>query len=328
VEPASFFAALAAGAMVALLTLYVYSRSMVQRRVVAARIMQGRGDPSFAPEASVLRQRRSRLPFVSMLPLSPEAQERMSAELVRAGWTLKVNEYLGLRLACTAGCALSGLLLIKRFELGNVLTEMLIALAIAFAGWLLPRFMLARARQKRHDKIEEQLPESLLSIAKSLRAGSGMLQALNYAANETPPPLGTELQSTIRDLQLGVEAEDAFADLAARVGSPDLDIAVTAIVIQRTVGGNLSEILTNVTNTIRERANLYREVRVMTTRQRTTANMVAAVPVLIAAFIMLVNPKMFQLLTQTDVGRIALGIGAFFELVGIWLIRKFAKIEV
>jgi tight adherence protein B len=241
---------------------------------------------------------------------------------------MKVNEYLGLRLACTvAGCVIA-LFLVKRADLAHGLIDGLIAAGAAFMGWMLPRLALDRARQKRLERIEEQLPDALMSVAKSLRAGSGLLQALAYAANETPAPLGPELQSTIRDLQLGVEAEDAFADLSARVGSPDLDIAVTAIVIQRTVGGNLSEILTNVTNTIRERANLYREVRVMTTRQRTTANLVAVVPVIIAVFMLVVNPTMFELLTQTTPGRIGLAVGIFFEILGIILIRRFAKIEV
>jgi tight adherence protein B len=263
-----------------------------------------------------------------MLPLSEEATARMSGELIRAAWTLKVHEYLGIRLACAAAGCVIGLVTIKGAQIEPAAVAWLLVLAFAFAGWLVPRFALNYARQKRLQRVEDQLPDALTSITKSLRAGSGLLQSLNYAANETPPPLGEELQRTIRDLQLGIEAEDAFADLSTRVGSADLDIAVTAIVIQRTVGGNLSEILSNVANTIRERASLQREVRVMTTRQRLTANMVALVPVILAFVMMSVNPRMFELLTQTTAGRIGLAVGIFFELLGLALIRKLAKIEV
>jgi tight adherence protein B len=319
---------LTAGGAVALLFAFVYGQATARRRVISSRILTGGGDFGVAPTSSILRERRSSLPVIRMLPLSPEAIDRMTGELIRAGWTLKVNEYLAIRLACTAAGMVIGLVFIKRGEIQPEILEWLLVLGCAFAGWLVPRLALGRARQKRLEHIEEQLPEALMSIAKSLRAGSGILQALNYAATETPPPLGDELQSTIRDLQLGIEAEDAFADLSARVGSADLDIAVTAIVIQRTVGGNLSEILTNVTNTIRERALLHREVHVMTTRQRLTGNMVAGVPVLIAVFMMVVNPTMFELLTQTVPGRIGLAFGVFFEILGIILMRKFSKIEV
>ncbi len=317
-----------AGAAVALLVAYFYNQATLNQRVVSERIARSTGDLGFTPDSSILRNRRSSLPFVSMLPLSDEARARMTGELIRAGWTLKVNEYLGIRLGCAiVGCVIS-LIVVKAVEIQPDFLEPLLIFVGAFGGWLLPRLALNRARSKRMELMEEQLPDALTSIAKSLRTGSGLLQALNYAANETPPPLGEELQATIRDLQLGIEAEDAFADLSARVGSPDLDIAVTAIVIQRTVGGNLSEILTNVTNTIRERALLQREVRVMTTRQRLTANMVAVVPVGIALFIMVFNPRMFELMTTTTPGRIGLAIGIFFEVLGIILIRKFSKIEV
>jgi tight adherence protein B len=317
-----------AGAAVALFFVYFYSRAVADDRIVSSRIANRGRDFEFAPASSLLREQRGSFPLVRMLPLSPEAVDRMTGELARAGWSLTVHEYLASRLAAAAAGCIIGILLVKRTNIEPALLEWPLVIALAFGGWLLPRLALNRARQRRLERIEEQLPDALMSIAKSLRAGAAILQALTYAANETPAPLGQELQRTIRDLQLGVEAEDAFADLSARVGSRDLDIAVTAIVIQRTVGGNLSEILSNVTNTIRERASLHREVRVMTTRQRLTGNMVAAVPVLIALFMMVVNPSMFQLLTHTVPGRIGLAFGIFFEVVGIMLMRKFSKIEV
>jgi tight adherence protein B len=169
---------------------------------------------------------------------------------------------------------------------------------------------------------------AVTAMAKSLRAGLGILQAVSYVAQETPPPLGTEFQNLLRDLQLGIEAEEAFAALAKRVGSEDLQIAVTAIIIQRTIGGNLAEILMNVTNTIRERARLQAEVRALTARQRLTTNIAAAIPVVVGIAFMVLNPKLADLLISTTEGRISLAIGVFFELLGIWLVRRLAVIEV
>jgi tight adherence protein B len=187
---------------------------------------------------------------------------------------------------------------------------------------------MARRREARLIAIEEQLYDALSAVSKSLRAGNGLLQALERAAQETPAPLGAELRGTLRDLQLGADAEVVFTKLSERVGSADLDIAVTAILIQRTVGGNLSEILGTVTNTIRERASLQREIRVLTSRQRVTGNLIAGLPVVVALAFAFMNPAMGEILIHKTAGHIAIGIALAFEVLGLWLIRRLAKIEV
>jgi tight adherence protein B len=168
----------------------------------------------------------------------------------------------------------------------------------------------------------------LTAIAKSLRAGLGLLQALDIAAREAPAPLGPELRRTLRDLELGGDAEIVFMELNKRVGSRDLEIVTTAIMIQRTAGGNLSEILTNVSQTIRERKELLTEVRTLTSMQRLQGNLTALIPVAIALLFFAVNPGIGRLLIDTPTGQMALTVGIFFELVGLWLIRRLATIEV
>lgn len=278
--------------------------------------------------ASVLRANRSsRFPLVDRLPLSPQARERMQTELERAGKPLKVSEYLALRLGMALAGALLAFLLLDSRNAPPWLTFAAAALLL-LVGWMLPRMWLSRQRQQRRRQIEDQLPDALTAIAKSLRAGTGLLQALAYAANETEAPLGLELQATLRDLQLGAEPTDVFGELAERVNLSDLDIAVTAILIQRQVGGNLSEILMNVTNTIRQRAALHAEVRVLTARQRLTANLIALLPLLVAGAFIGLNPDMGLLLINGTAGRIALGVGIAFEALGIFLIRRLSVIEV
>jgi tight adherence protein B len=154
------------------------------------------------------------------------------------------------------------------------------------------------------------------------------LQALAYAGDQTPDPLGGELRSALRSLQLGAEAEQVFSDLGRRIGSRDMDIAITAILIQRSVGGNLSEILSNVVNTIRERNELAGEIRVLTSRQRLTSWMVAALPVIVAALFILLNPDIGTLLFSSTAGVITLIIAGGFEVLGIWIIRRLSVIEV
>lgn len=275
----------------------------------------------------VLRDTGGRLPFVDKLPLSREARALMETELEQAGQPLRVNEYLAIRIvsALLFGVVTWGVLT----SLGAVPWLCWAAgLAAIVPGWALPRTFLSRRRERRHRQFEEQLPDALQAIAKSLRAGTGLLQALAYAADETPAPLGPELQSALRDLQLGADPDLVFGALSKRVGGADIDIAMTAILIQRNVGGNLSEILSNVTNTIRERAELQSEILVLTARQRLTGNLIALLPVVAGAAFIALNPKLGRLLIETPAGQISLGVGLAFEALGIWLIRRLGVIEV
>lgn len=265
--------------------------------------------------------------MVHLLPLSVEARDRIQQDLHRAGMRMQVKEFLAIKLAVGTGAAFASAVVAA--SLGAVTVLIIGAAAVAMVvGWVVPGFYVARRTRQRRLLIERQLPEALTAIAKSLRAGSGFLQALAFAAGETPEPLGDELQGAIRDLQLGAEAEEVFGDLSRRVGSKDLDIVVTAILIQRSVGGNLAEILSNVTKTIRERVKLQGDIRTLTSRQKLMGNIIAFVPVLVVVLMLLINPELGDLLINTTVGRLALAAGIGFELLGLFLIRRLAVIEV
>jgi tight adherence protein B len=298
-----------------------YGPSNVRRRIMPA------SEGMSLRSRSVLRDRAGRIPFVDRLPLSAESREIMSVELERAGQQLRVSEYLALRLGFALVFAFGAFLAVSALGVHDIV-GMVAALAMMVVAWMVPRWYIERKRQKRKIAIEEALPEALTAMSKSLRAGSGLFQSLSYAAAETEGPLGEELQRTLDDLRLGVEPEDAFQHLAERADSVDLDIVATAIVIQRTVGGNLSEILNNVNNTIHERVKIQREVRVLTASQRLMSNLVAALPVGVAVLFVAVNPDVGKLLFTTTVGLIALVAALCFELFGLWLVRRLSVVEV
>jgi tight adherence protein B len=247
--------------------------------------------------------------------------------LQQAGWPIRLSEFNLLRLFCAILFFVFGVVLVKIIGLGPVGVNLVVIGLFGLFGLSVPMRIAKGKRAKRLAEVDAQLPEFLTSMAKSLRVGAGLLQALGYASDETPEPLGSEIGKTLRDLQLGGDPEVVFEDLRQRVGSPDLDIAVTAMMIQRTVGGNLSEILTNVANTIRERHEIRSEVNVLTSRQRLTGNLVAALPVLLAIFYLGANPDVGKLLFTTLAGNIALAVGLFFEVLGLWIIRRLAIIE-
>jgi tight adherence protein B len=325
-DPVLILIGLCAASSVALGVVYGFQRSTAERSAIDARLGASGPRVALSPRSALRAARRSRIPFADLLPLSAESRAKMQLELRRAGDPLSVNEYLAIR--TTIGLALA---LVILAVLAGLSADGIWLATLPFAGivvgWLIPGEIIKRMANRRDGKIAAQLPEALTSIAKSLRAGTGILQGLAFAAGETPEPLGGELKVTLRDLQLGADPELTFAALAERVGNKDLDIAVTAILIQRNVGGNLSEILANVTRTIRERVKLQSEIKVLTARQKLQGNLVAALPIAVALMFVSVNPDTGKLLFTEPAGRIALAIGIGFEILGLWLIRRLGKVD-
>ena len=322
--------ALTIAGSVGLLTFLGYLRLAARARVVASRPGDGQHSAALGSNSPLI-QRRSSMPLANILPLSQVSEERMGLELARAGWKLRVNEYLTVRLASSLGGGIAGIILLVRMQPETALAKVglfFLVLALFLVGWMLPRLLLSRARKKRLERLDQQLPDALLAMAKSLQVGTGFLQALSSAANEVPAPLGNELQLTVRDLQLGADAEEVFIALGVRIGSPDVDILVTAIIIQRTTGGNLSEILLNVVGTMRERAQLREEVATLTATERLTGNMMAALPVLVAVAFVFTRPEMGRLLLDTTIGRVAVVIAVIFEIMGVIIIRKLSNIKI
>ena len=154
------------------------------------------------------------------------------------------------------------------------------------------------------------------------------MQALSHVGDETPAPLGPQLQRTVRELHMGAEADVVFKTLGERCGSKDVDIVVTAIVIQKTTGGNLSEILMNVANTVRGREHLKQEVATLTASEQLTGTLMAIIPVLVVVGFIFLNPDYKGLLFGTTIGQIALAIGITLEVIGYVLIKKLTQIEV
>jgi tight adherence protein B len=310
-----FGAALAAGLAAFYLVISLQSLATGTRQVIRARTLDEQTvDPGVRSPGRLRWQPRA-------------GDEETELALIRAGWPIRVREFRILRLVFFGVGCVVGFWLASVLSLGSP-GNLAVILVGGFLGSLLPNRYVAFRAERRLLKIEEQLPDALAIMSKSLKSGLGMLQAFDYTASQLDEPLAPEFQRTLRDLQLGGDTEVVFNELSRRVGSSDLDIATTAILIQRSVGGNLSEVLDNVGATIRERHQMREEVRVLTSRQRLTGNLVACVPVFICAMFFIVNPEVAGLLFSEAAGRISLAVGISFGVFGLWLIRKLAQIEV
>jgi tight adherence protein B len=245
--------------------------------------------------------------------------EELDMRLEAAGLKLRSGEFV---VASVAACVISGFVGVATFD------TWVFGLVFAGLGAVAPWFLLQRLLGKRADKLREQLPDVLTILASSLRAGHSFLQALDTVSKEIPEPAAAEFIRVVAEVRLGRPIEDALGAMAERVGSEDFKWAVLAVNIQREVGGNLAEILDNVSNTLRERAILRRQVLVLTTEGRLSAWVLGVMPFVIALYMYAVNKEYISLLVTTTVGWIMVAGASGLLTLGVLWMRKIVRIDV
>ncbi len=196
------------------------------------------------------------------------------------------------------------------------------------AGVALPLFWVKRRSGARRQKINAQLNELLQVTAGGLTAGQSFLQALSSAAEKLGEPLGSELRRMLNEVELGSTLEDALARLRERTQDDDLDLTIDAILIQRRVGGNLAEVLTNISLTIRERIRMRGQVRALTGQARLSGWLLSLLPLGLGSVLFLMNPEYMSVMHSTSIGRALVAGGLTAEFIGFLLMRKIADIEV
>lgn len=215
------------------------------------------------------------------------------------------------------------------FMLAMVLTgNLIVALPVGVLFLLVPFWLLKRKKAKRMNRFDEQLPDALDLIARSLRAGHTFAGGMRMAADEFDEPLGPEFGKTLDEINFGIESDRALANLLDRVDSTDLKFFVVSVNIQRETGGNLSEIVGNIASLVRERFKLYGKVRVLSAEGRLSAMILLALPFIIAVVIHFLNPDYLVLLFVEPVGRILLYCALGSMLFGYLVIRKMVQIKV
>jgi tight adherence protein B len=165
-------------------------------------------------------------------------------------------------------------------------------------------------------------------IANSLKAGFGLMQALDLASRELTHPIATELRRALHDVNVGLSTEEALTSMATRSGSDDLDIVITAMLVQQSTGGNLAEILENVEHTMRERIRIRGEIKTLTTQQTFTGFIIGGLPIALAGIISVINPDYMKPLITEPIGNVMLGGAIVLEFFGFMVIKRILAIEV
>lgn len=248
-----------------------------------------------------------------------EYTSKIEMELARADIPLRGSEFVGLNLVLVLVGAAYGWLV-----LGHVLAGLILALV----GGFLPNLYVKSRQGARLARFDSQIADALVIMSNSLRAGYSFLQAMDMVAREMSPPISEEFTSTMKEMSLGSPTETALATLSDRVGSEDLELVVTAVLIQRQIGGNLAEVLDNIADTIRERVKLRREIKTLTAQGRMSGMIIGVLPCALGAFLYAVNPEYISVLFTHPTGKLMVGLAVFGELIGILVIRRIITIEV
>jgi tight adherence protein B len=210
-----------------------------------------------------------------------------------------------------------------------VLTLMWPAALIASAvGGVSPYLFFRHKRNKRFYKFEEQLPEAIDMLGRAIRAGHPLSAGLKMVSEEAAEPVAGEFRRAHEEHRFGLAFEDALLAMADRVRIVDVRILVTAILIQREVGGNLAEVLDNLATVIRARFTIRRQLRVYTAQGRFSGYVLALLPIAVGAAVYSLNPTYIMLLFTDPMGKLLTITAAIFQVIGFLWIRKIVDIEI
>lgn len=243
---------------------------------------------------------------------------RLEKKLLQAGMPVSVGEFITTCLGIGLGTGVLVWAISRLAWLG--------LLCVLIAGYV-PVFRLEQKRQQLTTAINDQLPDALMLLINALRAGNGFMQSLQIVASQMPPPISNEFAHTIQDINWGLTIEAALRRLYERVGTVDFEMAITAVLIQRETGGNLSEILTNIHDTIRDRIRIQGEVHALTASGRLSGLVLSVLPTGIGALFYLVNPAYISTMFTDPRGQLVVGAAVVSQLVGILAIRQVVAIK-
>ena len=246
------------------------------------------------------------------------ASREFSNYLAMSGIKLSATEYICLWLIMTFFP-----MLVVVFFHGNIIT----AIGAGIIGFALPPFFVQRSRKKRQEEFNKQLGESLVVMGNCIRAGFSFQQSMESIASEMQPPISTEFTKALREVHYGISLEDALRHMVDRVKNKDLDLLVSAVLTSAQVGGNLSDILEVISETVNDRIKIKAEVRVLTSSGRISGIIIGLLPVFIILVLMLINPGYFGNFFKNPIGKFMMSLSAVLEITGFTIINKIVNIK-
>ena len=311
----------ATGAVVGAYAAATYVPAMLAGRRLERRLHEvSAPDDDPLPQATVvMRPIEGPLPSFDRLAAGTRMGSRLGTLIQQSGCRTTASAIVLMTLALSGAAGLLTLLIAPQWY---------VPLAAAVVGATLPVLFLMYCRSRRLKAFEELFPEALDLLSRALRAGHAFQTALGMVADEVKAPVGPEFKKTFEQQNYGLPLRDALDQMTERVPSLDVRFFVTAVLIQRETGGNLSEILDNLGHVVRERFKIRRQIRVHTAHGRFTAGVLLSLPPLLGVVLMMINPDHMNLLFHEKVGQQVLMVALVMQVIGFFWIRKVIRIEV
>ena len=230
-------------------------------------------------------------------------------------------------LCMISAIVVGGLALILTSSLAGRQSALFVFMGIVFGG-ILPYSYASYMRGRRFRKFEELFPEAIDTLTRAVRAGHAFTTALELIANELSEPIASEFRKLFEEQKFGLPVRDALLNLTERVPLVDVKFFVTAVMLQRETGGNLAEILDNLSYMIRERFKIMRQVRVYTAQGRLTMMLLMGMPPIIVVVMLTMNPDFIRPLFADPIGHTLIVAGLTLQTIGYFVIRKIIRIQV
>jgi tight adherence protein B len=295
--------------------------------VVEERLGRYSESGSLARPAAEAIEERAKSPsalsdFINRLGEGTNLFENLSRNLARADLKFRPGEFI----------ALMVILAILGGAIGTILGRSIVLGVVSLViGMVLPHLYLLRAQGKRLKDFNNQLADMLSLMVNGLRAGYSTLMAMEAVGREMPPPIADEFRRVVQEIQLGISTEDALNHLVRRIDSDDLDLVITAIDVQREVGGNLAEVLDTISETIRERVRIKGEIQALTAMGRYTAWAISLMPIGLVLLLFLINrPYVMQFFNPETraCGLPLLILAGCMIVAGFFIVQRIVNIDI
>ena len=276
-----------------------------------------------SPPGASLRDRIN-LPFQALAERSNRKRRlngglTIAEHLARADLKLRTSEFVMIQVGFLAAGAL---LALWRFGLAP---QFVLAAVIAY---LIPMRYVKWRQGRRLKAFNSRLPDTVSLLSNAMKAGLSLPQAIEAVANNASPPISDELSRVIREMKLGSATPAALANMVRRVGSEDLDLIVTAIGIQSSVGGNLARILDGISHTIRQRIQIKSQIGAMTAQMRASGWIITLLPFIVAAVLNIITPSYFRVMFTEPAGRVLLVLAGVSIFIGNVFVRRITNFKV
>ncbi len=243
----------------------------------------------------------------------------------------RLLEQSALGLSLTKFMLLQVFVAVLLFTLLVLFTKSAIILSIflsIFVGFYGPYAVVKYRCDKRRELFQAQLPDALDYMARSLRAGNPFSATLKLVSQEMPDPIAGEFAITFEEMNFGLELDQALHGLYERTQSEEIRYFVTAVILQKTTGGNLAEVLNRIATIIRSRASMKKEIKILSAEMKQSAYVLFALPFVVALALLVVNPGYLGTLVEYDVGMIVIGLQVFFMVMGVLIVQKMINFRV